>query len=51
MAARQRLVMLRQPADLLPLVDEVFADERFVGHEGELRPEDAVVPAIANCSE
>jgi nifR3 family TIM-barrel protein len=49
--ARQRLVTLRTPADLLPLVDEVFADPLFAGLSRELRPEDAVVPAIANCGE
>lgn len=49
--ARQRLVTLRTPDDLPALVDEVFADARFVDLRRELRPEDAVVPAIAGCSE
>lgn len=49
--ARERLVTLRTPADLPRLVEEVFADGFDAGRPRELRPEDAVVPAIANCSE
>jgi tRNA-dihydrouridine synthase B len=49
--ARERLVTLRTPADLPRLVEEVFADAFDEGRARELRPEDAVVPAIANCSE
>ncbi len=49
--ARTRLVQLRAPADLLPLVDEVFADGCDARWARELRPQDAVVPAIAGCGE
>ncbi len=50
--ARDRLVTMRGPEDLPRLVEEVFAD-RFDddGARRELWPADAVVPAIANCSE
>lgn len=49
--ARERLVALRQPADLLPLVAEVFADRFDDGRAGELRREHAVVPALQSCGE
>lgn len=49
--ARERLVGMRTPADLPRLVDEVFDDRFDVGRPQELRPEHAVVPAIASCSE
>ncbi len=49
--ARERLVTLRGPEGLLPLVEEVFADRFDEGMRRELRPEDAVVPGIASCSE
>lgn len=49
--ARERLVTLRGPEGLLPLVEEVFADSFDEGRARELRPEDAVVPGIASCSE
>jgi tRNA-dihydrouridine synthase B len=49
--ARERLVTMRGPEQLEPLVDEVFADRFDEGRSRELRAEDAVVPAIANCSE
>ncbi|MBL8726958.1 MAG: tRNA-dihydrouridine synthase [Planctomycetes bacterium] len=49
--ARQQLVTMRTPADLPRLVDEVFADPLCAGRSRELRPEDAVVPAIASCGE
>ena len=48
--ARERLVTMRGPEDLLRLVDEVFADLYDEGGR-ELRVEDAVVPAIASCGE
>jgi len=49
--ARERLVTMRGPEYFLPLVDEVFADRFDDGVARELRPEDAVIPAIASCSE
>ncbi len=49
--ARERLVTMRGPADLLPLVDEVFGDQHDDGVPRELRPEDAVAPGISSCSE
>jgi nifR3 family TIM-barrel protein len=49
--ARERLVGMRTPADLPRLVDEVFADAFDEGAVRDLRPEHAVVPAIASCSE
>jgi nifR3 family TIM-barrel protein len=49
--ARERLVTLRGPEGLLPLVEEVFADRFDEGLARQLRPEDAVVPGIASCSE
>lgn len=49
--ARERLVTMRGPADVGPLVDEVFADHFDEGVSRELRPDDAVAPAIAGCSE
>jgi tRNA-dihydrouridine synthase B len=49
--ARERLVRLRQPADLLPLVDEVFADAFDEGRARELTAADAVVPALQSCGE
>ena len=49
--ARERLVSMRGPADLLRLVDEVFAERPDDGPPRALRPEDAVVPAIASCRE
>lgn len=49
--ARERLVGLRGPDGLVAVVEEVFAD-RFEGVlPRELRPEDAVAPGIAGCSE
>jgi nifR3 family TIM-barrel protein len=49
--ARERLVAVRRPADLLPAVEDVFADWHDGGLARELRPEDAVVPAPASCGE
>lgn len=49
--ARERLVALRGPELFAPLIDEVFAD-RFAGAQPrDLRPEDAVVPALQECGE
>ncbi|MEZ6036418.1 MAG: tRNA-dihydrouridine synthase [Planctomycetota bacterium] len=52
-AARERLVALRRPEQLLPLVDEVFADAHDAagGADRELRREHAVVPALQSCAE
>lgn len=49
--ARDRLVTMRGPEDLPRLVAEVFADRFDDGEARELRPEDAVVPALADCGE
>ena len=49
--ARERLVLLRRPDDLLPLVADVFADRFDDGRERDLRREHAVVPALQSCSE
>lgn len=49
--ARQRLVTMRGPESFLPLVEEVFADRFDAGLARELRPEDAIVPALQNCAE
>jgi nifR3 family TIM-barrel protein len=49
--ARERLVAMRGPESWTPLVDEVFADRFDEGRSRELRPEDAVVPALQSCSE
>ncbi|MFM1870864.1 MAG: putative tRNA-dihydrouridine synthase [Planctomycetota bacterium] len=49
--ARERLVGMRGPSDLLPLVDEVFADRFDEGRSRELLPEDAVVPGLSSCGE
>ena len=49
--ARERLVTMRGPGDLVPLVEEVFDDRFDEGLARELRPEDAVVPGLAGCSE
>jgi len=49
--ARERLVSMRGPADLVPLVDEVFADRHDEGRSRELRPEDTVAPSLASCGE
>jgi hypothetical protein len=49
--ARERLVAMRGPEHWGPLVDEVFADRFDEGRATELRPEDAVVPALQSCSE
>ncbi len=48
--ARERLVRMRGP-EFLPLVDEVFADCHDEGRSLQLRPEDAIVPALQSCSE
>ena len=52
-AARERLVALRRPEQLLPLVAEVFADvhDAASGADRELRREHAVVPALQSCTE
>ena len=49
--ARERLVTMRGPADLVPLVEEVFADRHDEGRSVELRPEDTVAPTLASCVE
>ncbi|HEX6812920.1 MAG TPA: tRNA-dihydrouridine synthase [Planctomycetota bacterium] len=49
--ARERFVTMRAPEHLVPLVEEVFADRCDAGVRRELEPADAVVPAIASCSE
>ncbi|MBM3973847.1 MAG: tRNA-dihydrouridine synthase family protein [Planctomycetes bacterium] len=49
--ARERLVTMRGPEHWGSLVDEVFADRFDEGRAMELRPEDAVVPALQSCSE
>lgn len=49
--ARGRLVTMRGPEDLPRLVDEVFADRFDDGAPPVLRPEHAVVPAIAGCAD
>ena len=51
MGARERLVAMRGPEHWGPLVDEVFAGRIDEGRALELRPEDAVVPALQSCSE
>lgn len=48
--ARTRLVALRTADELPRSVAEVFAD-RFDDERRELRPEDAVVPALQSCGE
>jgi tRNA-dihydrouridine synthase B len=49
--ARERLVTMRGPEMFVPLVEEVFADRFDDGVARELRPEDAVVPALQGCTE
>ena len=49
--ARDRLVTMRGPEVFVALVEEVFADRFDDGRARELRPEDAVVPALQGCSE
>ncbi|MCA8963706.1 MAG: tRNA-dihydrouridine synthase [Planctomycetes bacterium] len=49
--ARERLVSMRGPQDLLPLIDEVFADRHDEGVARELTAEDAVAPSLASCNE
>ena len=49
--AREQLVTRRGPEDLPRLVDEVFDDRFDEGVVRELRPEDAVLPAISSCTE
>lgn len=49
--ARERMVTMRGPEHYAPLVEEVFADRFDEGLARELRPEDAVVPALQNCTE
>lgn len=49
--ARERLVTMRGPESWGALVDEVFADRFAAGRSIELRPEDAIVPALQGCSE
>jgi tRNA-dihydrouridine synthase len=50
-AARERFVRVRRPEELLPLVDDVFADRFDIGRTTELSPDDAVVPALSSCGE
>ncbi|MEO6594822.1 MAG: tRNA-dihydrouridine synthase [Planctomycetota bacterium] len=49
--ARERLVTMRGPEDLLRLVDEVFADCHDEGVTRELSPADTVAVAISSCTE
>ena len=49
--ARSALVAMRTPQDLPRLVEEVFSDRCDEGRTPYLQPSDAVVPAIASCSE
>ena len=49
--ARERLVTMRGPQDLVPLVEEVFADRHDEGRARELGPADSVAPSLASCSE
>lgn len=49
--ARERLVTMRGPEDLPRLVREVFDDRFDECVVRELRPEDAVLPAISSCTE
>ncbi len=49
--AREQLVMMRGPEMFAPLVEDVFADRFDDGRPVELRPEDAIVPALQSCSE
>lgn len=49
--ARERLVTMRGPEAYAALVDEVFADRFDAAQSRELRPEDAVVPALQSCGE
>ena len=49
--ARERLVAIRGPEQLLPAVEEVFDDRFDAGRDGALRREDAVVPALQSCGE
>lgn len=49
--ARQRLVTMRGPEQLLPLVDEVFADHFDALRPRELTAGDTVAPSLRDCSE
>lgn len=49
--AREQLVRLRSPEELLRCIAEVFADRFDEGRTRELSPSDAVVPALQSCSE
>lgn len=49
--ARDRLVSMRGPEHLLPLVEEVFHDRFDEGVARELGPADAVIPGISSCTE
>ncbi|HEX5054377.1 MAG TPA: tRNA-dihydrouridine synthase [Planctomycetota bacterium] len=49
--ARDRLVTMRGPDDLLRLVDEVFADVHDEGRSPELSETDSVGLAVAGCGE
>lgn len=49
--ARERLVTMRGPAELAPLVAEVFADRHDEGRARELGPADTVAPSLASCVE
>lgn len=49
--AREQLVRVRRPEDLLERVAEVFADRFDEGRDRELRREHAVAPALQDCRE
>jgi len=49
--AREQLVRVRQPAELLSKVEEVFADRFDEGRPPELSREDSVIPALQKCVE
>lgn len=47
--ARQRLVAIRGPEDLLPTIDAVFADRPGEQRASPLLPEHTVVPQLSSC--
>ena len=49
--AREQLVRVKQPGDLLARVAEVFDDRFDEGRSRDLSREDAVVPALQSCGE
>ncbi|MGK0302708.1 MAG: hypothetical protein ACI89X_003594, partial [Planctomycetota bacterium] len=49
--AREQLVRVKKPEELLARVAEVFDDRFDEGRTRELSREDAVVPALQSCGE